>query len=127
MHTQTAPLPPVVVRLPAQIDPISRERAYDQLYAAFVSGAAVVIADLSATTSCDDAALRRLVTVQRRAAAEHGELRLVIPPGSPVRRLTKVVEIDPRIRLYLSPRAAEAEEDRGHGQATHSRSPARLD
>lgn len=115
MHTQNAPRVPVIVRLPAQIDPISRERAYDELYAAFVSGAAVVIADLSATTSCDDAALRRLVTVQRRAAAQHAELRLVIPPGSPVRRQTRVVELDPRIRLYLSPGAAEAEENRDHG------------
>lgn len=35
----------VVVTMPAEIDLIALDRAYDQLYAAFASGAVIVIAD----------------------------------------------------------------------------------
>ena len=94
------------MRLPAEIDLTSRERAYDQLHAAFASGVAVVIADLSATTFCDCAAVRHLMTMSRRAAAQHAELRLVIPPGSPVLRLVQLMGLDLRVPVYPSAGAA---------------------
>lgn len=93
---------PVIVALPPQIDLTSQERAYDQLYTAFAFGATVVIADLTATTFCDCSSLRRLVAVERRAVARDAELRLVIPPGGPVRRLAQLMDLDHRVAIYPS-------------------------
>lgn len=101
--------PPVVVRLPGQIDQVNLQHAYDQLYAAFVSGATVVIADLTDTTSCDGACLRQLTAVQRRAAAQNAQLRLVIPPGSPLRRLVEMTTLADLVQVYPSPGHAAAD------------------
>jgi anti-anti-sigma regulatory factor len=90
---------PVVVSLPAEIDLTSLARAYAGLNAAIVSGAAVVIADFSATTFCDVASIRRLLELHRQAAARQIELRVVAPPG-PVRRLLRLIE--PRQPLRVS-------------------------
>jgi anti-anti-sigma factor len=82
--------------------------AYDRLYAAFASGAGVVIADFTATRFCDCSALRRLLTVQRRAVAQGGQLRLVIPSGSLVRRVAVLTGLDGQLHIYLSVREAAA-------------------
>lgn len=84
---------PVIVTLPDQIDLTSYDRAYDQLYAAFVSGATMVIADCTSTAVCDCASLRRLAAVQDRAAARDAHLLLVIPPGSLVHRMARLMEL----------------------------------
>jgi anti-anti-sigma factor len=103
MPAWRAPRTPVVVALPAEIDLTSYERAYEQLYAAFAAGAPLVIADLTATTFCDCASLRRLVTIQRQAAAQNAQLRLAVPPHSPVRRLAWLMDLDRQVQLYPSP------------------------
>jgi anti-anti-sigma factor len=94
--------PPAVVVLPDEIDLTNREDAYDQLYAAFSSGASVVIADLTATSFCDCASLRRLVMVKNRAAAQGAQLRLVIPPKSSVHRLATLIGLDRQLPIYPS-------------------------
>jgi anti-anti-sigma factor len=100
--------PAVVVPLAAEIDLTNNEQAYDRLCAAFVAGAAVVIADFTATSFCDCSSLRRLLAVQQRAAAGGGQLRLVIPSGSPVRRLADLMEMNGRLHIYPSAREASA-------------------
>lgn len=60
---------PVIVTLPAEIDVCNQDGAYGQLYAAFVTGAHVVVADFSGTTFCDCSSLRRLLAVRDRAVA----------------------------------------------------------
>lgn len=90
----------IIVALPAQIDLTSRERAYDQLYAAFTSGAAIVIADFTGTTFCDCSNLRHLVAIQDRAAARDAELRLVIRPGSPVQRVAELMDLGRLLPVY---------------------------
>lgn len=62
-------VPVVVIRLAAEIDLTNRDQVYDQLCAAFAGGAAVVVADLTATSFCDCGSLRCLLAVQHRAAA----------------------------------------------------------
>lgn len=83
MTCQQEVSPSAVVPLAAEIDLTNSEQVYGRLDVAFDSGAAVVIADFTATWFCDCSSLRRLLTVQRRAAAQGGQLRLVIPPGQP--------------------------------------------
>ena len=106
MHAQDAYRTAVTVTLPEEIDLINREDAYDRLYAAFACGAPVVIADLTGTTFCDAGSLRRLVTVQNRAAAQGTQLRLVIAPGSVVSRLAGLTGLDRRILIYPNLREA---------------------
>ncbi len=97
---------PVIVALPAQIDLTSQERAYDRLYAALASGEAVVIADFTGTTFCDGSSLRRLVAIQRRAAARDAQLRLVIPPDGPVHRVAELMDLNKLLPVYPSLHAA---------------------
>jgi anti-sigma B factor antagonist len=92
--------PAVVVPLAGEIDLVNCEQVYGRLDAAFVSGADIVIADFTATSFCDCASLRRLLTVQQRAAARGGKLRLVIPPGSSVRRLAELLGVNGRLHIY---------------------------
>jgi len=97
-----------VVKLAAEIDLTNSERACGQLDAAIACGAAVVVADLTATRFCDCASLRRLLAVQRRAAASGVQLRFVMPSGSPVRRLADLTGLDKPLRIYPSVREATA-------------------
>lgn len=83
---------PAVVALPAEIDLTNIARAYTELGAAISSGAAVVIADFSATVFCDVAVIRRLLELHQLAAARQIELRLVVPlGGGPLRRLLDLI------------------------------------
>ncbi len=99
---------PVVVALPAEIDLTNREEVFGRVCAAFASGATVVIADLTATTFCDCASLRCLLTVQHGAAANGGQLMLVIPSGSPVWRVMNLLGLDHQVPVYASPGEADA-------------------
>lgn len=90
----------VVITLAAEIDLTNNERVCGQLDAAFASGADVVVADLTSTWFCDCASLRRLLAVQQRAASRGGQLRLVIPSGSQVRRLAGLTGLDQLLDIY---------------------------
>ena len=71
--------PPVmVVKLPAEIDVNNAADVRDELFTAFDSGAAVVIADMTATTFTTTMGIRTLVHAQQHAAAKSAELRLAI-------------------------------------------------
>ena len=99
--------PAVVVPLAGEIDLVNCEQVCDRLDAALVSGPAVVIADLTAASFCDCASLRRLLAVQQCAAAQGAQLRLVIPPGSPVRRVAELLDLNGQLRIYPGLREAD--------------------
>lgn len=106
MLDKEATCSPVVVRLPAEIDLVNQEHAYDQLYAAVASGAAVVVADFTATAFCDCASLRRLAAVRLRTAARGTEVRLAIRPGGLVHRVAALMDLDHLVPVYASVREA---------------------
>ena len=108
MTCQEGAEPAIVVPLGDEIDLTNCEQVVDRLDSAFDSGGAVVIADFTATWFCDCSSLRRLFTVQQRAEAQGGELRLVIPAGNPVRRLACLSGLDYQLHIYSSARAASA-------------------
>ena len=93
---------PVILALPAEIDLSNADQVYDQLHAALVSGVAVVIADFTATRFCDCACLNRLLRAYNQATAHNAQLRLVIPPGAPVRQVVKVLGLDRQLPVYAS-------------------------
>jgi anti-sigma B factor antagonist len=67
-----------VVRGPAEIDIANAGQLRAALSAVAAQGHATVVVDLSETAFCDTAGLQVLVLGHRRAAAEGGELRLVV-------------------------------------------------
>lgn len=99
MTCQQGAGPAVVVPLAGEIDLVNCEQVYDRLDAAFVAGATVVIADFTPTSFCDCASLRRLLAVQRRAAAQGAQLRLVIPPGHQVQRLAELLGVKGQLNI----------------------------
>ena len=92
-------LAPVVVALPAQIDITNADRAGARLAAALGVGAAVLIADLTATTFCDCAGVRNLLQAHHQAAAEHRQLRLAArSPG--VLLILGLLAVDQVLAVY---------------------------
>ena len=106
MSDQLTSSTPVIVALPAEIDLSNADHVYDQLYAALVSGAPVVIADFTGTRFCDCACLNRLLRVHNQAADHNAQLRLVIPPGAPVRQVVKLLGLDQQLPVYASTETA---------------------
>ena len=76
-----------VVTGPADIDVTNADQLRTALLEAAVRGHATVVVDLTLTSFCDSAGLGVLVRAHKRALAEGGEVRLVIPPGGAVSRI----------------------------------------
>ena len=64
-------------------------------------GRAMVVVDMSRTRFCDSAGLNALISADRRARAEGGEVRLVITGGSVV-RVVALTGVDRVIPIYAS-------------------------
>jgi anti-anti-sigma factor len=95
-----------VVAMPPDIDYGSADQAYDQLNAALITDAPVVIADFTLTTYCDCAALRRLLAIQGQANGRHADFRIAVPLSSPVRRILRITGLEQEFKLF--PTAAHA-------------------
>ena len=120
---------PVIVPLPIAIDVTNTVQVFNRLSAAVTSEAPVIIADRSATVSCDAAGVYHLHAIGSSAAARGGRLRLVIPPGAPPRQMLVLLGVDHLLPVYsstgeareplagprhpLPPRPAARERDRG--------------
>ena len=82
------PLPAVrvgpwaMVKLPADINTASSERVRTELAGALAAGVRVLVADMSATLSCDEPGARMLVHTARRAARRGARLYLLTPPAA---------------------------------------------
>jgi anti-anti-sigma factor len=100
MPDDAAPRAAVIVAMPEDIDYGRSDQVFGQLRAAFAAGAPVVIADFTITTFCDCAVLQRMLAVQRDAATRRAQLRLVVPPAGPVRRILEVTGLEQQFQLY---------------------------
>jgi anti-anti-sigma factor len=100
MKDRAAPRSAVIVAMPGDIDYGRADQVLGQIRAAFAAGAPVVIADFTITTFCDCAVMQRMLAVQRYAAARHAQLRLVVPPAGPVRRILEVTGLEQQFQLY---------------------------
>lgn len=96
---------PVVVTLPDEIDMTNVSFVAGQLRAALTSGAAVVVADLTATTFCDCSGVRSLLLAQHHAAAGNTQFRLAC--SSPVvLRVIHLLGLGDQLAVYPSLAAA---------------------
>jgi anti-anti-sigma factor len=89
-----------VVTAPEEIDITTAYRLRAALASA-ARGHATMVVDMTRTHACDTAGLHVLVRAHRRALAQGGELRLVMPSPD-VRRLFAITGLDRVIRHFAS-------------------------
>jgi anti-anti-sigma factor len=94
-----------VVRCAQPLDAQSSTRLRD-LVAGSVQRARRVILDLSAAGYADSAGLRGLLALQQQLQTQGAELRLVVPPGSPIDRALRLVGFASLLSLYPNSRLA---------------------
>jgi len=82
-----------VVSGPAEIDIANAGQLRAALLAAAAQGHATIVVDLTETSFCDTSGLQVLVLAHRRAAAEGGELRLVVRSAT-LQRLFSLTGVD---------------------------------
>lgn len=97
----------VVVTLPEHVDVSNADQLSEQLLLAINRGAVELIADMTATASCDYAGATAMARAYRRAAANGTQLRLVIT-AEIVRRVLSINGLDRVIPVYPSLEAAIA-------------------
>ena len=99
--------PEAVVTLPEHIDVSNATQISEQLLSLINRGAAALIADMTATASCDYAGADAVWRAYQRAVASGTQLRLVIT-AQIVRRVLSVNGLDRLIPVYPSVEAAMA-------------------
>jgi anti-sigma B factor antagonist len=100
---------PEVITLAEEIDITNSSQACKQLCMAAEAGAAVVIADMTATRFCDSSAMRALLVAHDQAVACGSQLRVVLPPGTAMMRAFAMMGFEQVLRIYPSlPEASEA-------------------
>jgi len=96
----------VVVALPEHIEGADAARVGDQLLNAIADGATVVVADLSATVSCDQAGIDVLSRAYLRASITQAELRLVVDTAAAADLVTSI-GLDRLVAVFSSVPAAQ--------------------
>jgi anti-sigma B factor antagonist len=91
-----------VVTAPAEIDTTTAGQLRAILVEWHTRGHATVVVDMTGTQFCDSAGLNMLVRAHKRAVAEGGELRLVIPTGAAVLLVFILTGIDHVIPRFAS-------------------------
>lgn len=96
-----------VVTLPEDIDLSNVGQIREQLLTVINRGAAVLIADMTATISCDYAGAEALIRAYRRAVMSGTDLRLAVT-AQIVRRVLSYNGLDRLVSIYPSLEAAQA-------------------
>jgi anti-anti-sigma factor len=96
-----------VVTLPERLDEASAGPLRDQLLSVIDGGAAVLIADLTVTQSCEHAGVDALARAYQRATAAGAMLRLVVIAPA-IRRVLSIEGLDRLVGVYPSVAAALA-------------------
>lgn len=89
------------VTLPAEIDLLNSQTVRETLEHVLVSGAVVIVADMTATAFCASEGLHTLIRAHLQAAAGGAELRLA-GPGPVVRRVMELTAADQVLHIYPS-------------------------
>jgi anti-anti-sigma factor len=92
----------VVARLTGEVDMSNASYVRDQLLDSMPNEAMVLVLDISGTRYLDSAAIGVLFDVSRRLARRRQELRLVMPPDSPLRRVIQLTEVHTAAPVFES-------------------------
>ena len=90
----------VVAHLSGEVDMSNADYVRDQLLASTPNDALALVLDITSTRYLDSAAIEVLFDVSRR------ELRLVMPPDSPLQRVIELTEVHTAAPVYESLEAA---------------------
>jgi anti-anti-sigma factor len=82
-----------VVQVRGEIDLSNARDLLDEIGDAVRSGATIITVDLSAVTFLDSSGIAMLFQLRQRIAYSRQELRLVVPPGSPIRRVLELTGV----------------------------------
>ena len=96
-----------VVALPEHIGISNAGQVREELLSLINRGATTLIADMTATVSCDQAGAEAVIRARTRAAASGTELRLVVT-APVVARVLRLVGLDRAVSVYPSLEAAVA-------------------
>ena len=99
--------PQAVVTLPEHIDVSNAGQIREQLLSVINRGATAVIADMTATVSCDQAGADAVARAYQRAVVSGTQLRLVVS-AQIVRRMLSLSGLDRLVSIYPSLEAAIA-------------------
>jgi anti-sigma B factor antagonist len=89
-----------VVTAPAEIDSGTVTHLRTALLQAAIGSHPTVVVDMTRTRLCDSAGLNLLVRAHKRALANGGEFRLVVPVGAAVRHIFAITGIDRVIPVF---------------------------
>lgn len=92
----------VVARLSGEVDMSNATYVREQLLASMPNDALALVLDISGTRYLDSAAIEVLFDLSRRLARRRQELRLVVPPSSPLKRVIELTEIGTAAPVYES-------------------------
>jgi anti-anti-sigma factor len=96
-----------VVAFPGQIDVSNVDQLRDRLLSVINRGAAVLVADMTGTLSCDHAAMDAIARAYQRAVVSGTQLRLVVT-APVIRRVLGIEGLDRLVSIYPSLEAAAA-------------------
>jgi anti-anti-sigma factor len=92
----------IVARLNGEVDMSNAHYVRDQLLASMPNDALVLVLDITDCRYLDSAAIEVLFDVSRRLARRRQELRLVMPPDSPLQRVIELTEVHTAAPVYES-------------------------
>jgi anti-sigma B factor antagonist len=91
-----------VMMAPAEIDVTTAEQLRAVLLAATENRYRMLVVDMTRTRFCDCAGAHALAAAHRCLLSDGGELRLVVPADSTVRRALILLDIDQLIHCFAS-------------------------
>ena len=97
----------VIVTLPEHIDVSNADQVREELLTLINRGAVTLIADMTATLSCDRAGADAVARAQRRAVVSGSQLRLAVT-AEIVSRVLSIEGLDRLVSIYPSLEAAIA-------------------
>ena len=92
----------VIARLTGEVDMTNSSYVGEELTRSVPNDALHLVVDLSDTRYIDSAGIELLFDLSRRLARRRQTLRLVLPGGSPLRRVLSLTEIDSTAPVYES-------------------------
>jgi anti-anti-sigma factor len=83
----------VIAHVSGEVDMTNAAYLREQLLDSMPNDALVLVIDISGCRYLDSAAIEVLFDLSRRLARRRQELRLVMPPGSPLKRVIELTEV----------------------------------
>jgi anti-anti-sigma factor len=99
----------IVAHLGGEVDMSNAGRVRDELLASVPNDALALVIDLSGCRYLDSAAIEVLFDMARRLRRRRQDLRLALPPSSPLKRLLDLTEVASAAPVYETLDAALGE------------------